>query len=525
MAGVLLIGGVYVSWRTRGALLWHSSTVALVALAVVPLIQRATGQVHSSGVAWVVASYLGAAAIVMMVAARHEASASSTDSLDILFLAILLGTLVSVFLQLNQWLDLELSDIWLMESSGERPYANLGQPNQLATLLGWGIVSVAWFHHRGKVHRGWAWVAALILVSGMSLTRSRTALLLLAWLVVTGGILYFKARDKRYWMPSLLLFGTYCLSTWALPIMRRTLFDMTGGVGAPRVMTDSASVNVRKAIYQLFLDASWRRPWSGYGWGQSVEAQLEVTGEHQPLHMLVSHTHNLLLDLVIAMGWPLGAICFGFVAWWWLLAYRRAQGVETLLPLTAITFVGIHAMLELPIHYGYFLWPAAWLIGVLNHRLVHRAVSFGGRTLLLWFIGLAMSFYAAVLYDYIRVEENWRAIRFEQNRVGTRPAPPTPDTLVLSQLEDLLWLARVEPSRDIGLEQLQRLEYVVRLYPSLPAILKIARAYALNDDKINAQRWLSSIPAVASEAQADIARIYWNDLKDSRYANVPWPYP
>jgi hypothetical protein len=464
------------------------------------------------------------ASVTMLVAARFEASNPSNIGFDTLFLAILLGALISIFLQLHQWLGLELSDVWLMEVAGERPYANLGQPNQLATLLGWGIVAVAWFHHRQKIRGWWAFAASVLLVFGMSLTQSRTALLLVIWLVVISGLLRVRAGDQRYWGPSLMLAGCYGLAAWGAPAVKQMLWGLGGGSDSIRVVTDTASVHVRTVIYRLFLDASLQSPWVGYGWGQAIEAQLKVALEHEPLHMTVSHVHNLLLDLVIAIGWPLGLLCFGSVMWWWFRAHRLARDAENLLPLTAITLVGIHAMLELPLHYGYFLWPTAWMAGALNWRLGFRSAVFGGRVVLLTLLGLLGGFLAMAAYDYVRVEENWRAIRFEQNRVGLDPAPPAPEILVLTQLADLLWLVRVEPTDAWSTDQVRRLERTVRLYPSLPGILKIARAYALRGDGANARRWLLLVPVMVSDAQAEIGRDYWKELqKDDRYSKVPWP--
>ena len=101
----------------------------------------------------------------------------------------------SVGLQLYQWfgwaVDPALEDFWIFPFSGDgRPYANLGQPNQLASLQLWALCGLLWLLDRQLVRAWVALAAAVFVLIGVALTESRTALLTLTamtvWVAVYG---------------------------------------------------------------------------------------------------------------------------------------------------------------------------------------------------------------------------------------------------------------------------------------------------------------------------------------------------
>jgi hypothetical protein len=148
------------------------SAVSVVAfgLALIPLLQWTGGQISLLGDAVVSSAYLFGFALAVVlgeVVARRDASQATAW----IWLAVALAALISVAIQLNQWTggtegDTPL-DIWVMYlQPGMRPYGNLGQPNQLATLLVWGVIALLWGWWRGALP---AWVvgsAGLFLVLG-----------------------------------------------------------------------------------------------------------------------------------------------------------------------------------------------------------------------------------------------------------------------------------------------------------------------------------------------------------------------
>ena len=114
------------------------------------------------------------------------------------------------------------------------------------------------------------------------------------------------------------------------------------------------------------MDGIGLSPWWGYGWNQSVQAHVLLASAYPELRVSVAHAHNLVLDLMLWNGFPLGlALTGGLGAWLWY-QLRGATTPTQLLLLLALGVFGLHAMLELPHAYAFFLLPAALMMGSLN---------------------------------------------------------------------------------------------------------------------------------------------------------------
>ena len=112
--------------------------------------------------------------------------------------AMAIAAAISAGLASYQWLgfarDLGLMDIWILPfSEGTRPYANMGQPNQLASLLICGLLGIAWIRHTGAIGNTMSLALAAWIVWGIALTESRTALLTLVL-----GVLFLTIKKPAY---------------------------------------------------------------------------------------------------------------------------------------------------------------------------------------------------------------------------------------------------------------------------------------------------------------------------------------
>jgi hypothetical protein len=89
------------------------------------------------------------------------------------FGVLLAAGLVSVGLAVLQWLG--MGDLGHMAATrpGDRPYANLAQPNHLASLLALALVASLWFYETRRIGGAVLCAAAICLTIGMVLTRSR----------------------------------------------------------------------------------------------------------------------------------------------------------------------------------------------------------------------------------------------------------------------------------------------------------------------------------------------------------------
>jgi hypothetical protein len=139
--------------RGYAATQWHGSAVLVALLACVPWLQYSAGLISFAGQAWISTAYLLGLLLALLTGQRWE-RAGPDQLAGGLFWAIGLASVVSVNLQLQTWLgliDTGIFDLWSMGLTGPRPYANMGQPNQLATLLLWGLLAGAWGYHSEKI--------------------------------------------------------------------------------------------------------------------------------------------------------------------------------------------------------------------------------------------------------------------------------------------------------------------------------------------------------------------------------------
>ena len=97
-----------------------------------------------------------------------------------------IGAVLSLIVAILQWLKIsEGANIALFTPlRNSRPYANLAQPNNLATLFGFGLAGVFYLFENQKIKNYLALVLASLLVFGLALTQSRTTWVVAAFLPI-----------------------------------------------------------------------------------------------------------------------------------------------------------------------------------------------------------------------------------------------------------------------------------------------------------------------------------------------------
>lgn len=521
MAAVLTLGAAALILRTSGPVVWHGVTLMVAALVLVPGLQYCFGLVLLSGTAWISGAYLLGLLLALLIGARWEAN-NPGQLADGLFLAIGTAALLSVGLQLDQWLALESLDGLSMGKGHGRPFANFGQPNQLATFLLWGLLATAWGLLRRHIGLWTALLMMLYLLFGLALTQSQTAWLAVGLLVLVSWIWRRLWSDRRWpWLSSgLALYFAICVTCLERMNQLLLLGSVPGAAGM-----DRPSGALRQSIWSLFTDAALQSPWAGYGWNQLGLAQLAAALNHPSLEQLHAHAHNIFLDLVLSCGLPIGlAVSLYLVRWIWLRV-RAARAAEDAVLVLFLLVIGLHAMLELPLHYAYFLLPVGLVMGALNVRLHAPTVLLAGRwtLILLWLTSAALL--ATLIRDYSRIETSYQELRFEQAPIKFAVPGRPPDVLLLTQLREFIRLSRFEPTSGMIADDLDWMRRVAKTYPGTAAITKLATALALNGQPAEAQQWLRKVCKLESAMRCEGVRQYWADqsLKHAELAATPWP--
>lgn len=527
-AGILLFFTGFCLFKRHKQTPWSYLSVVVAGLCLWPLFQLGLGQIALSGTAWIGTSYMVGLLLAVLVGARWQASKAG-ELQDILFAAIGIAATISVTVQLCQWLRVDdgcfCRSIWIAEPDGtNRLSANLGQPNQMATLLVWGMLAYGWAWQRASISAGFATTGSAFLLIGLAMTQSRTG-------AVAVGLVVLCAWFWRSLLPSNTAVKTvtalglgYVALLVLLPyISSLLLLDYTSNIAA------RTKFETRFDIWAMFLSAAWQQPWIGYGWGQTLLAQImPTTVIPQALTgtgTYYAHAHNLFLDLIIWLGIPLGVTVSIGILFWVARAIAAVKTSQDALAVMLVLTVGLHAMLELPLHYAYFLLPFGLVVGTLDVsvKALNRGVV-GQKTMACVF-ALATLLFTLVVRDYFAAEESYNRLRLERARILTNVPRTAPDVVLLTQLRDFIVVARLEPSPHMTSQQMDLVEGVALAYPNVQNMIKMTTSMIFQGRIREAQQWLSRICQISTAETCTYAKGLWGSLqiKFTAIRDVPWP--
>lgn len=458
--------------------------------AFIPLLQFSSGLIYFLGDALVASLYLLCFALMLLVGYSFGIRVGVNRFVCVFFSVLILAAIFSVWIALLQWLMLPGS-IWIVDlPPGGRPFANLAQPNNLATLLGMAIAAAWYFYERRLLGRFSSSILVLFLILGIVLTQSRTP-----WVgcIAVAVFWLWKAPSYSARLPSYALgvwLGVYVGLVVSLPYIADFFF-----LSADRLF-DRVQALQRWPLWVQLWAAVMEGPFWGYGWNQVSVAQVAIS-QIYPVPMMVEHSHNILLDLLIWNGPFLGGLIICAVAVWLIRLGMRARSVESVFCLIAVSFVLIHGMLEFPLEYGFFLFPVGLLLGIVageqrsaREWAVPRAVV--GTVLVLNF-GL----FVWVWYEYRVIEEDHRLMRFETARIGDLKAEQdAPDVILLTQLREFIRFARTPATEGMSPEQLEWMRKVAHRYPYPPSLFRYSLALALNGRDVQSTEQLAILRAL-----------------------------
>ena len=497
--------------------------VAALALAVIPWVQHVANLVFYLGDAYISSFYCVGLAVA--IAVGYVYSSLRVETANGLWLLpahfLLIAALVSGLLAILQWLSLTDSFAVFVTPSdiGDRAMANLGQPNQLGTLLLMGLVALVLMFELRKVSQLLLVLGSVFLTWGIVLTDSRTAIL--SALVMSGFLLY-KIRvcyvsDKPLRLQNLhilLWLIMFCLATVSLPWVNSTLLlDGERNIGF-------LQGNGRAAIWLQTLYAIYESPWLGYGWNQTPAAQA-VGALHSPGELAFTNAHNIVLDLLAWVGLPLGLlITVGFV--YWLFArIKAAQSTQAIYAMAMLLPFLVHSLLEFPFAYAYFLLTAGLLIGIIEADCPMKTTYGVSRRM----AGVVLAVLAGIggysAYEYLFIEEDYRVARFENLRVGTTPADYTqPPILIHTQLAALMTVLRQPAVRSMNRMQMEQLRKVSLRFGMRPLVFRYAVALGLNGEPAAADRQMQVFLGMFGEQAYQSFKTEMRNLQAEKYPEL-----
>jgi len=522
-AGALLTGAAALAdKRSFGAQRLPLLAATAAALACVPLLQYVAGQVWFLSDAALSATYLlafAACIVAGQVLGNHRAAAFVEGLMG----ALLAAALVSTAIALLQWLEFRGSIFVVEQQPGGRPFGNMAQPNHLATLIGLGLIAVVRLYELRRFSGITTAITAAFLGWGMVTTQSRTGWLFLAlftvWWAWNFRRLGLRLQPAAI-LAALLLFG---VAVWAWEPLNNALLLSSNGTLEGRF-----NPGPRKAIWPLLLDAAFRHPWTGYGWSQVVVAQETAALDHTAAGYWFLQGHNLVLDLVLYNGIPIGIAVTGCLAWWFIRQIRACRSVEQWALLGSVAAIFAHALVEYPLHYAYFLLPAGLMMGALEalHPLPAWAVPMPRSV-----FAVVMAALAAMLFwigaEYVQVESAVRQLRFVLQGIGVDKVPdaPLPDVRLLDEPRELHRFLLAQPRPGMTPDELEWMRRVSMREPRAIPMLRYALATGLNGRPQEAELTLRRFCKMHLARSCDEGRDSWRAVQDHYAVLRSIPYP
>ncbi|HWT70683.1 MAG TPA: Wzy polymerase domain-containing protein, partial [Oxalicibacterium sp.] len=300
-------------------------------------------------------------------------------------------------------------------------YGNLAQRNHLSTYLNWSIVAALYLFAKKRLPTAGVVSLLVVFLVGLVLTASRMSWLQITW--TAGAAAYLMAKMQpderpRSWRLVLSLPLALLVVTLLLPYMVDLLRLDFSKTAIERLQTEGLDRN-RWLIYSQAWEIFKAHPWLGIGPGELQFNQLLLM-DHYKAVLFASSAHNLLLDLLVMTG-IVGTIGFTWFGLGWLLRIRkRPVSVETAAILLLLASLGIHTLLEFPEWYGFFLFPAAFLMGALETRFIRWRANLITRIIPIVCVLYGFSCTGILWYQYEQLESLY--VDHYRHNLKARPA-------------------------------------------------------------------------------------------------------
>ena len=524
----------FVTFLGLGVLLWSwlktstsplslpTISLATLLLAAIPVAQHLFGLVFYAGDAVVSSFYIFCFAVAIALGyANSLVRAVERCAWQLPANVLVAASAASTLLAVLQWLSLTegFSTFVTPTDIGDRAMANLGQPNQLASLMLMGLAALVFKFERHKVNPLLFTIVALLLTWGIVLTESRSAILSAA---VMAAFIAYKVRSRRLAVEPLRLraiyiyawLGAYFLAAMAFP-----------AVNAALLLHEERSIgllnnNGRAAIWMQTLYAIKESPWLGYGWNQTPVAQAAGALIY-PGELSFTNAHNVVLDLLVWVGVPLGlAVSGGFVYW----LFTRAKSVTStgaIYAMAMLTPVLVHSMLEFPFAYAYFLLMAGLLIGIIEADCTTKTPFTVPRRAAIAVLAVFTTIGCYSAYEYLLIEEDYRVARFENLKVGrTEAGYEPPPIFVHTQMAALLAALRQPAVRQMDGAQLERLRKVALRFGMRPLVFRYAVALGLNGEPAAAAKQMLVFRGMFGERAYQRFKVEFQIVQAQKYPEL-----
>jgi O-antigen ligase len=339
----------------------------LTLLAVIEVVHVLRGTVTFSFNFWVLLIYCLTALAAYLLGRALKASGHFEAVTKSAAVALIAGASTSVVIQTLQLANVSGLPYWLFfelrrEVQNGYPYANLGQPNHLATYLAMAGVGTLYMNHFWR--RPTAVIFLALIGAGLAMTGSRmgfafAGLLAVAAVTTTLGLAP-GSQARRLHLAAGVGIG-YVLGTFAVTHL---LHQEAGGMLSAAQRYIDGDYGTRLSMWQDAVTIAMSSPLIGVGAGEYAGAHY-LMANPSPTLVSTPYAHNLVLQVAAEFGLAAAAALLALVVWWcWAGLRKRLMNRETAMAFGALVPLGIHSLLEYPLAYLFFVVVAAFLFAL-----------------------------------------------------------------------------------------------------------------------------------------------------------------
>lgn len=460
--------------------------IPILVCACIPLIQFIFGQVYLWTIAIVSFFYLITFSFSIIGAYSSESLYKSKLMIYLCTTFIVSGC-ISVVMACSQWLNFYIQYLPTLELSGSRPFANFGQPNHLSTFLFMGLISVWYLYETNRFKSYFLYLIALFLLFGIALTQSRTA-----WVVcLCIAFFYFLIKTRAQLKLKILgfgsLFASYIVFISTLPTITKfleQLFELDLAQ-ARDVVSRASSGHERLSLWQQSWDLILLQPWQGYGWNQ-VSVSIVENIDRFYWGLWYTSSHNIVLDIFLWVGIPFGILILAYVCWLLYILLIHAKSKEAYLSLMMMLPILVHASLEYPLSYSYFLLPLGLLLGIALADIKYLKVFEMNKIFSSILLFIYATCLAIVWQEYVNslADQSKAKILALERMVKKDVSSLTISNkyYLLTSLEyHAIWVA-LDVKKKYSVAELNKFEKFVKVNPSEYNLLKLTQIYLVNEN-------------------------------------------
>ncbi|MCZ3127139.1 Wzy polymerase domain-containing protein [Acinetobacter baumannii] len=375
----------------------------LLPFILIPVVQWAFGLVFDFSTALLSSLYLLGFWFMVLAGYNLSLDQKKRDQIFSGFsLLVIITSLFTSLIAIFQWLNIESHLIYTLHLIGNRPYGNFGQPNNMATFLIIGLLGCLYLYEKNKVTVWLLLPSALIILFTIALSQSRTSWIVFPFLLIYWMVKQFgKQKRFRFIQGLLWCLAFFLIAGLILPYITQFIEFSTNTeiTETSSFVARAGSGHERIGMWIQILHAIAQQPWLGYGWSQTSVAVVDSI-QYGTVHVWFNSAHNILLDIIIWNGIPISIVIIAYFACWFLWLNQQAKEIISIIAIMMVCTVLIHAMLEFPQRYAYFLLTCGFLLGIIQAQTPVLKGNVLNKQVLRLIWGISLILLLAIWRDY-----------------------------------------------------------------------------------------------------------------------------